>query len=405
MTIESRDFDVVIAGGAMTGATLALILSNAMGDKVSIAVVEPYLAESSEHPGFDSRSIALSFGTVEILKRFFLWDELAVAATPIEHISVTDQGHAGMTEITAQEHHLSALGYVVELADVGKIYANMLKESSSITFFSQKRIIDVQRSIDSVAITLDDDCVINSKLLVAADGAQSDSSKQIGLALDEHDFNQVAVIANIGLSEDHNGRAFERFTQSGPLALLPMSQNRMSLVWCVSPDRADELMQSEDSLFLEQLQSQFGWRLGALKKVGQRSSYPLVLRSRPQTISHRFAAVGNAAQTLHPIAGQGFNLGIRDVSTLVECLQAQVSQDNQLGIDLDLGKYQGLEQYRQRREQDRELTITMTSSLVHLFSNTWWPTVVGRNLGLMAFDTLPAVKAPLFKRTLGLVSR
>ena len=401
MTTKQNNFDVVIAGGAMTGATLALILANAFENRLSIAVVEPYLEEQSNHPGFDSRSIALSFGTTEILKRFALWDELQVVATPIEHISVNDQGHAGMTDITAKEQHLSALGYVVELADVGKIYTQMLSECEAITLFSHNRISNIERSIEQVYIELDDGAFICSKLLVAADGALSDCCQQIGLTLDEHAFEQVALITNIALSQPHLGRAFERFTTSGPLAMLPMSDNRMSLVWCLPAQRAEQLLQLDESEFLEQLQTEFGWRLGVFEKVGQRVSYPLIMRSRAQTISHRFAAVGNAAQTLHPIAGQGFNLGIRDVLSLVESLSISVSS----ATDNDLGQYSGLDHYRQRREQDRNMTMKMTSSLVHLFSNDWWPTVVGRNLGLMAFDTLPVVKAPLFQRTLGLVSR
>jgi 2-octaprenyl-6-methoxyphenol hydroxylase len=401
MTTDSHHFDVVIAGGAMTGATLALMLSQAFGDTLSIAVVEPYLAEHRDHPGFDSRSIALSYGTVEILKRFALWDALADVATPIEQISVTDQGHAAMTEITAHDQHLDALGYVVELADVGQIYAKLLSDNGSITVFSQNKIAKIERSIERVDMTLAEGTLVTSKLLVAADGAQSDCSRQIGLTIEQHDFEQVALVTNIGLSQPHLGRAFERFTASGPLALLPMSGNRMSLVWCLSQERAESLLTLDDAAFIAQLQAQFGWRLGTLTKVGQRATYPLIMHSRPHTISHRFAVVGNAAQTLHPIAGQGFNLGIRDAITLVECLFSQFDQAK----TSDLGRYAGLEDYRQRREHDRETTMAMTSSLVHLFSNAWWPTVVGRNLGLMAMDSIPALKAPLVQRTLGLVPR
>jgi 2-octaprenyl-6-methoxyphenol hydroxylase len=400
MTTNSTHFDLVIAGGAMTGATLALMLARRFGDGLSIAVVEPYLAEHCDHPGFDARSIALSYGTVELLRQVDLWGELADVATPIQHISVTDQGHAGMTEIDAQDHQLSALGYVVELAEVGRIYTHLLKATASITLLSEHKIAKITRELDRVELSLDDGARLTTRLLVAADGAQSQCSREIGLQLEEHDFEQVALVTNIGLSQPHHGQAFERFTPSGPLALLPMSDNRMSLVWCVSPSRAEQLKILDDRAFLQQLQQQFGWRLGALDKVGARVTYPLLMRSRAQIISHRFAVVGNAAQTLHPIAGQGFNLGIRDAATLVDCLWDQ--RDAPSG---DLGCYAGLDAYRQRRQSDRELTMNMTASMVHLFSNSYWPTTVGRNLGLMAMNHLPAMKAPLLKRTLGLVPR
>ncbi len=394
-------FDVVIAGGAMTGATLALMLDSAFSGALSIAVVEPFQVDQ-QHPGFDSRSIALSYGTVQILQHFQLWPEIEKVATTITHISVTDQGHAGMTDIDADRENLYALGYVVELADVGRLYQQLLAQSASISWLCPERIAQVDRSQDQVTIGLQQGQTITTKLLVAADGALSECSQQLGLALDEHDFHQVAVIANIGLDQPHQGRAFERFTASGPLALLPMSDNRMSLVWCVASERAEQLLQLDESDFLEQLQQQFGWRLGKLVKVGERVSYPLIMRSRPQTISHRFAVVGNAAQTLHPIAGQGFNLGIRDVVSLVESL---LMAKNAAEESLDVGEYSYLNHYQNRRQTDRQLTMMMTSSLVHLFSNQWLPTMVGRNLGLMISDTIPCLNKPLLQRTLGLVSR
>lgn len=396
-----QEFDVIIAGGAMTGATLALMLDRAFSGALSIAVVEPYEVDS-QHPGFDSRSIALSYGTAQILQRFDLWPDVAKMATAITHISVTDRGHAGMTDISAAQEKLDALGYVVELADIGQLYQRLIAESPAITWLCPERIARVERSQENVCVELQNDHTIKAKLLVAADGALSECSQQLGLALDEHDFNQVALIANVGLTQRHLGRAFERFTTSGPLALLPMSDDRMSVVWCVEPEQAQRLLQLTESDFLQQLQEQFGWRLGKFDKVGQRVSYPLIMRSRQQTISHRFAVVGNAAQTLHPIAGQGFNLGIRDAVSLVESLLNSALVNECLS---DIGAYSGLCHYQGRRHADRQQTMLMTSALVHLFSNQWLPTKLGRNVGLMISDTIPRIKQPLIRRTLGLVSR
>jgi len=392
---EVKSFDVIIAGGAMAGSTLALALHHLSKGKLSVAVVEAYQTEHKHHPGFDARSIALSYGTVQILQSFGLWEELEHVATPIDHIHVSDRSHAGMTNITKDAVGVEALGYVVELADVGRIYTQKLSQCSSVTLFCPASIKDIERSTDRVCATLSDDTSIEAKLLVAADGAVSTCCEKVGLSLQEHDFNQVAVIANIVPSEFHRGRAFERFTSNGPVALLPMSDNRMSLVWCLPPDEASAVMEYGDERFLDALQTAFGWRLGALKKAGSRSAYPLKLRYREQNISHRFAIVGNAAQSLHPIAGQGFNLGIRDVASLAEeIIKAE-----------DVGSYRCLSQFKQRREHDRMTTITLTSCLVHLFSNDWLALRIGRNLGLAAMDNIPMLKTPLLRRTLGVVNR
>ena len=391
-----KQYDVVIAGGAMAGATLALAIEHLSQGALRIAVVEPFKAQSDRHPGFDSRSIALSYGTVNLLRYLELWSAIEAFTTPIEHIHVSDRSHAGMTDITKQDVGVEALGYVVELADVGRVYQELLTLRISIDFYCPDSVKHINRTQENVTIELASDELLNAKLLVAADGAVSQCCQQIGLDLFEHDFGQVAVIANIVTQEPHQGRAFERFTENGPVALLPMSDNRMSLVWCLRPDEAKIVMELSEHEFLEQLQQGFGWRLGAMKKVGLRASYPLLLRHRKKNISHRFAIVGNAAQTLHPIAGQGFNLGIRDVVSLAEELVKQVR---------DVGCYQGLMRFSQRREADRSETIWLTSALVHIFSNDLPAMRIGRNTALAAMDNLSIFKQPLLRHTLGLVKR
>ncbi|MDF5573576.1 2-octaprenyl-6-methoxyphenyl hydroxylase [Vibrio parahaemolyticus] len=391
-----KQYDVVIAGGAMAGATLALAIEHLSQGALRVAVVEPFKAQSDQHPGFDSRSIALSYGTVNLLRHLELWSAIEPFTTPIEHIHVSDRSHAGMTDITKYDVGVEALGYVVELADVGRVYQELLTHSTAIDLYCPDSAKHITRTQENVTIELASGELLNAKLLVAADGAVSQCCQQIGLELSEHDFDQVAVIANIVTQEPHQGRAFERFTENGPVALLPMSDNRMSLVWCLRPDEAQIVMELSESEFLERLQQDFGWRLGAMQKVGLRASYPLLLRHRKQNISHRFAIVGNAAQTLHPIAGQGFNLGIRDVVTLAEELVKQGE---------DVGRYQGLIRFSQRREADRNETIWLTSSLVHVFSNDLLAMRIGRNTALAAMDNLSIFKQPLLRHTLGLVKR
>jgi 2-octaprenyl-6-methoxyphenol hydroxylase len=391
-----EQFDVIIAGGAMAGATLALALDRLSNGRLSVAVVEAFSTQNDDHPGFDARSIALSYGTKQILERLDLWTTIQTVATPIRNINISDQNHAGISTISAAEAHIDALGYVVELQDVGRLLNEAIRASQAITLFCPAVISDVQRTADSVTISLVDGVQLGAKLLVAADGAMSTCCDKVGLSLSEHDFNQVAIIANIQVQHGHRGCAFERFTAQGPLALLPMSNRRMSLVWCVDKDLAASLLELPDAEFIERLQSEFGWRLGKIEQCGKKSSYSLILRYRQQNISHRLAVVGNAAQTLHPIAGQGFNLGIRDVIALADIITQ---------TDGDIGDYSLLSEFRQDRDPDRSSTIRLTSTLVHLFSNVWLSTTLGRNLGLIALDNIPSIKAPLLRRTLGIVNR
>ncbi|CAM3829806.1 2-octaprenyl-6-methoxyphenol hydroxylase [Vibrio aerogenes CECT 7868] len=387
-------FDIVISGGAMTGATLALALNQRFNGQLSIAVVEAFDAGEQQHPGFDARAIALSDGTVRILQSFDLWQHILPYATPIKHIHVSDAGHAGMTDIEPEQAGLSVLGYVVELADVGRIYTELLKQCSAVSFFCPHQIEKIDRQCDMATVTLKDYGDIQTKLLVAADGSASTCCELLGHQAEEYDFDQSAVIANVQISGHHQGRAFERFTPTGPVAMLPMTNERMSMVWCMEPGKARQLLTEQN--FDEKLQQVFGWRLGKIQRVGERSVYPLKMMIRSRTVSHRFAVVGNAAQTLHPIAGQGFNLGIRDVATFVECLAQQAQ---------NVGDISGLLKYQQRRSSDRIQTAGVTSSLVSLFSNQWFPAEISRNLGLMLFDQIPLFKQPLLKRTLGHVTR
>lgn len=391
-----KQFDVVIAGGAMAGMTLALALDTLSRSQLRIAVVEPFTVDHQAHPGFDSRSIALSFGTVEILKSLGLWEQIAPVATAIKHIHVSDRSHAGMTNIDHSDISVAALGYVVELADVGRIYQTQLEQRPSISLLCPDSVHEIERTASHNVVTLQSGEQLECRLLVAADGAISSCCQALGFELKQHDFDQVALIANIRCQQAHQGRAFERFTEQGPVALLPMSDDRMSLVWCLRPEVAERILQLDDAAFLAELQQAFGWRLGQMTQVGQRASYPLLLRYRAQNISHRFAIVGNAAQTLHPIAGQGFNLGIRDVASLAEEVVQSLA---------DVGRYQVLNAFSRRRQADRDTTIAMTSALVHIFSNDYLSLRIGRNLGLAMMDNVPSLKTPLLQRTLGLVAR
>lgn len=391
-------FDLVIAGGAMSGATLALAVEHLTQSGLKIAVVEAAIADVT-HPGYDARSIALSYGSCLLLDSIGLWKKLSAQAAPINSVHVSDKGHFGLTQIHAKDENLPFLGAVIELSKTGQIFNQALKQSESITLFCPTSVAHIDRQIDHVTLTLNTHEQLKTKLFVAADGALSTCCDMLDIASDEHDFNQVALIANITTASPHQGRAFERFTHNGPLALLPLSQGRSSLVWCMPPLDAEKLIALDDAQFAQALQEVFGWRLGQIEQTGQRQHYPLILRQRRQLISHRFAVVGNAAQSLHPIAGQGFNLGLRDVITLAEEIARSYEQH------ADIGGILQLQRYLKRRARDRDLTIRLTSNLVHGFSNAAPLLVFGRNLGVMGLSLCPTLKMPFLKRAIGLVER
>ena len=390
---------VIIVGGGMTGATLALAISHLTQGQLPVHLVEAVAPEASNHPGFDARAIALAQGTCQQLSRIGIWQAIADRATAIGTVHVSDRGHAGFVTLDAQDYRIDALGQVVELHDVGLRLFRLLQDAPGVTLHFPARVASVSRSEASVSVTLENGSVLEGQLLVAADGSRSSLGTQCGVEWRQQPYGQVAVIANVATAADHNGRAFERFTQHGPLAMLPMSDGRCSLVWCHPQDKAEEVRAWSDERFCTELQKAFGWRLGRITHAGKRTVYPLALTTASQSISHRLALVGNAAQTLHPIAGQGFNLGLRDVMSLAESL-AQA-----WGEQKDCGAYSVLSHYQKRRQADKEATIGVTDGLVHLFANRWAPLVAGRNLGLMAMELFIPARDVLAQRTLGWVAR
>lgn len=387
---------VIIVGGGMAGATLALAISSLSKGAVPVALVEAQQPDNRQHPGFDARAIALAQGTCQQLDSIGIWSALANCATAIKHVHVSDSGHSGFVNLQAQDYRVPALGQVIELFDAGKRLFALLQQAPGVTLHCPAKVVEVVRTAESATVTLDNGQQLSAKLLVAADGSHSALAQACNIQWQQQDYQQIAVIANVTTSELPNGRAFERFTRNGPLALLPMSQGRSSLVWCHAKEDKQQVDSWDDARFIAELQRAFGWRLGKILHAGKRHSYPLQLLTASRHVSHRLALVGNAAQTLHPIAGQGFNLGLRDVMSLAETI-AQAGKDP--------GDYEVLSQYQQRRQQDQQATIGVTDGLIHLFANRYGPLVVGRNLALMSMECIPTIRDAFARRTLGWVKR
>jgi len=391
----TQQVDVLISGGGMAGAMLAYVLLQQSAGALRIAIVEQQADSSPSAASFDSRSIALSEGSVRLLKQWGLWAELALSASPIKHIQVSDRGHFGKTQLHAGDYRLDALGQVIEVEYIGAALQQKLQpfeHSGQLLWHRPDAIQAITPGLDEQQVQLQSGAGVTCKLLVIAEGGSSPSRELAGFSLYSDDYQQTALIANLAVRQPHQGIAFERFTPTGPLALLPLTQQRYSLVWTLNAEQAAGLKQAPEAEFLQQLQQVAGYRAGVFTKAGQRATYPLVLRRASEAARHRTVLLGNSLHNLHPIAGQGFNLALRDIYSLLLLLQAQ----------LPLGDYAFTRAYQQLRQNDMQQLIQYTDSLVRLFSNSSRLLALGRNLGLTALNHCADAKSMLAQFAMGL---
>lgn len=395
----STDVDVLIVGGGMVGASLACALG---GRALRVAVVEPVPLSAPGQPSYDDRSIALAWGTRRVFGAIGVWDAVAPAATPIEEIHVSDRGHFGAARMKAATIGYDALGYVVENRDLGRVFAERLPALANVELICPARLHAIETAPGLLRARLDcggETREITTRLLVGADGGQSAVRRFAGIGAETVDYGQSAVIANVTPEHPHRNRAWERFTEHGPLALLPMTGNRCSLVWTVPHAHADGILALPDVEFLTALQARFGGRLGRFVRTGARAAYPLTRVSASRHVAERLALIGNAAHTLHPVAGQGFNLGLRDVAALAEVIADAAASGE------DIGGHDALARYQRWRAADQQRVLTLTDGLVRIFSNDFPPLVVARNFGMVALDLLPPLKRLMMRQTMGLAGR
>lgn len=390
----AKQFDVVIIGGGLAGASCALSVAKT-NPALNIAVVEANQVTGDYHPSFDDRSIALAQQSVEYLQSLNLFEQNAPYTAAIKKVSVSDRGHFGKAHINCDEFAKPSLGYVVEVNPFGRALHLRLTQSN-ITLLCPDSVTAIEQTLHSNTLTLQSGEQLNAALLVIADGAQSPTRSLLGLGFNAQPYEQGAIIANVEVAGGHNNHAFERFTQNGPMALLPMSNNRYSLVWCMRQDQVEQHMALNEQDFISALQSAFGYRGGQFTKVGMRTSYPLVYGQVESLTAHRTVVIGNAAHAIHPIAGQGFNLGLRDVQVLSNLIA---------NSQHDLGSYAFTREYSKKRCDDIKTVMSLTDALVRLFSNSSRVLALGRSIGLFSMDLFPALKAPLAKQLMGQVKQ
>jgi 2-octaprenyl-6-methoxyphenol hydroxylase len=389
-------FDVAIVGGGMVGATLGVALAPL---NLRVAIIEAIPHDAAAQPSFDERTTALSNGSRMILETLGVWPALNAAATPIRKIHVSDQGRFGFARIDAAEQRLPAMGYVVANRDLGSALWSRLSATPGLEVYCPAEVSHIGANEQSVTVEIAQrgaKTTIDAKLIVAADGAQSAVRSAAGVDAQVRDYEQTAVITTVLPQRFHDNVAYERFTPSGPLALLPLDGGRCTLVLTLTREAAQSAMSWSDEEFLAEVQRRFGFRLGRFLQVGRRVPYPLFLTRATRTSAGRCVIIGNAAQGLHPVAGMGFNLGLRDVASLAELIAERAGQ-----VDADPGDPKLLAQYDAWRAADRGGVIAFTDGLVRMFSNPLGSIRRLRNLGLLAFDLLPPAKAALSRLSTG----
>ena len=400
---------VLIAGGGMVGLSLALLLDRQLPATARITLVEGVAlppageAPGTYHPSFDARSTALSYSTACIYRDLGLWPSLAAGVAPIRSIHVSRRGRPGSTRLLAAEQGWDALGWVVENPCLGRGLLAAVRERERITLRCPHRVTGARPRGAGMEVVIDDEAPQHCDLLVIADGADSALREQLGFLTRQKRYGQQAVVANLAMERDHEGCAFERFTASGPLALLPLppapeAPSRMALVWTLPPAEAAQLQGVDGAAFGAALLDAFGLRLGRLRRVGERSTYPLALTEAVEQVRRGCVLLGNAAHALHPVAGQGFNLALRDAAALADRLAAAARSGTALGDTAVLAAY------ADDRQRDQALTIAASDGLPSLFMHRDPLLALGRDLALAGLDFLPALRREFVQQAAGMAA-
>ena len=382
---------VLIVGGGLVGASLAIALDAA---GIAATLVETAAPRTDAQPSYDERNLALARATVNGLDAIGVWRHAAARATPIRHIHVSRSGEFGSARIDADRQGVDALGWTLPARELGAALLQRLDACTRLTrlapatlsalqplaagWRAQIAMVDGMRSLDA-------------PLLVGADGTGSFVRAQLGIEAERHDYRQTLFVCTIMPERDHANRAYERFADDGPIALLPLAERRCGLVLTVAADEADAVAALDDAGFIELAQRRFGWRLGRLTRPGRRHPYPIHRVAAAQLIGPRAVLVGNAAQTVHPIGAQGFNLGLRDALTLAELVAAAP----------DPGASDLLERYAARRAPDRDGTMAMSHGLVRLACLPQPLLAPLRSLALLACDRVSPLQRALARRGMG----
>jgi 2-octaprenyl-6-methoxyphenol hydroxylase len=391
--------DVLIVGGGLVGSSLAIALDGA-GLRVALAEAVPPRVDLQ--PSYDERNLALARATVNALEALGVWQHVAARATPIRRIHVSRRGEFGAARFAAEKHGVDAFGAVLPARELGNGLLARLDACRELVRLAPAQlsaIADAGSTIDATLSTPAGTRTLRARLLVGADGTASFVRTALGIETENVDYAQTAFVTAVVPQRDLEGCAYERFTATGPVALLPLADRRAGVVLTVPAADAARVAQLDDAEFIELLHARFGYRLGRFSRPGKRVSYPLRRVQAVRLVAPRAALVGNAAQTLHPIGAQGFNLGLRDALTLAELLIERTRAGG------DPGAAAALAHYAVQRREDREGTAAMSDGLARWTANEFPPVKLLRTFGLVALDRIAPLQAALVRRGMGFRGR
>lgn len=412
--MQRFETDIAIVGGGLVGASLALALQplvKRQGLKITLVESHPPSEQQPDvqwQPSFDARSSALSWGTRLIYEQLGLWEHLKAHAYPIKHIHVSDRGYLGSTQLNHEEQQVAALGYVVPNVWLGRTLWQGLQKAGADAVqvlaparveqlrFPQPEAAQLIGQLDGKPFQL------NSRLVVLADGGRSGLKQQLGIADQEHDYQQTALIANVRMSRAHQGWAYERFAEDGPMALLPLQGQDMALVWTRPGSEAQALVDLPQAEFIQAIQKSFGKRAGRFELVGERFAYPLKKIRATEQIRRNLVVLGNAAHYLHPVAGQGYNLAIRGVTSLADALLNSAIQAENQGRAFHPGELACLQAWQEQRMPDQDAVVGFSHSLIGLFANSLPLLGHARAAGLIGLNLFSPARRWLAKKAMGL---
>lgn len=392
MASDRIDTEALVVGGGMVGLTLAVALA---GAGIAVVVVDPEQPEAVTDAGFDGRASAIAAGSADVLAALGLWPSMAPAAQAILEIRVSD-GHSPLfLHYDYRDLGDGPLGFIVENRAIRRALYDRLPEVPSARLIPCRRVVGLERDAVAATATLDDGTRVRAALAIAADGRDSPVRQAAGIGATRWRYDQTGIVCTVAHELPHRGVAQEHFLPAGPFAILPLTGDRSSIVWTERAALAPAIMALEEAAFADELGLRFGDHLGAIRPVGPRFAYPLALVHAERYVASRLALIGDAAHAIHPIAGQGFNLGLRDVAALAEVVVDGVR------LGLDAGDGAALERYQRWRRFDNMVMLAATDALNRLFSNDAAPVRLARDAGLAAVNRAPPLKRLFMRHAMG----
>ncbi|SIS49952.1 2-octaprenyl-6-methoxyphenol hydroxylase /2-octaprenyl-3-methyl-6-methoxy-1,4-benzoquinol hydroxylase [Thalassolituus maritimus] len=401
MSTDNSKVDITIIGAGMAGASLVHLLAPARAAGLSIALIDRQPLswdkdDSDRPPSFDGRATALSWGTRQILEELDIWNSIAPYACSIDHIQVSDEGRFGQAQLHANEQNTEALGYIIENHRLGQGLLSGLNVSDSLHVMAPNSVETVRMTAEGAELKLDNGRTLTTQLLIMADGGRSPLPRQLGIEQSRKDYGAQALVTQVKCEKPHDHWAYERFSSDGPIAFLPLNNNEYAVVWTLNNDEIDDVLALADDVLIERLQARIGYRVGKISAIGERLTYPLALVKSSEQVRRSLVLLGNAAHSLHPVAGQGFNLTLRDAAVLAEHLNRAAMQEQ------DVGSLDVLEAYLQQQSADQRNTIAASDLLPRIFGSKVPAVALLRDAGLLTMAAAPVARRLFARHAMGL---